>query len=112
MKSLAILGSTGSVGRNVVSVANQFPERFAVVALAGGKNIALLAEQIRLCNPAMVSVIDAHHADLLANMVKNQWHGAIVHGTDGYCTVARLLEAELVVSAMVGGWSVAHHRRD
>jgi 1-deoxy-D-xylulose-5-phosphate reductoisomerase len=102
MKSLAILGSTGSVGRNVVSVANQFPERFAIVALAGGKNIALLAEQIRLCNPAMVSVIDAHHADLLANMVKNQWRGAIVHGTDGYCTVARLPEAELVVSAMVG----------
>jgi 1-deoxy-D-xylulose-5-phosphate reductoisomerase len=102
MKSLAILGSTGSVGRNVVSVANQFPERFDVVALAGGKNIALLAEQIRLCNPAMVSVIDAHHADLLANMVKNQWRGAIVHGTDGYCTVARLPEAELVVSAMVG----------
>ena len=47
MKTLALLGSTGSIGRNVCAVVRQFPERFCLRALAAGRNVELLARQIR-----------------------------------------------------------------
>lgn len=54
MKRLAILGSTGSIGRQTLDVVRSFPDRFAVVALAAGNNASLLAEQTREFNPKLV----------------------------------------------------------
>ena len=58
MKTLALLGSTGSIGRNVCAVVRQFPERFCLRALAAGRNVELLARQIREFQPELVSVAD------------------------------------------------------
>ena len=56
MKSIAILGSTGSVGVTTLDVVGRFPARFRVTALAAGRNINLLAEQVRRFRPELVSV--------------------------------------------------------
>jgi len=53
-KNIALLGSTGSIGRNVLSVVQQFPGRFRIVALAAGRNISLLAEQIEIFHPELM----------------------------------------------------------
>ena len=46
MKKIAILGSTGSIGQSTLDVISRHPERFAVVALAGGEDVELLEQQI------------------------------------------------------------------
>ncbi len=56
VKRLAILGSTGSIGRQTLDVARAFPDRLEVVALAAGNNAALLAEQASEFNPKFVSL--------------------------------------------------------
>jgi len=55
VRRLAILGSTGSIGRQTLDVVRALPERFQVVGLAAGKNITLLAEQVREFKPEFVS---------------------------------------------------------
>jgi 1-deoxy-D-xylulose-5-phosphate reductoisomerase len=47
MKNLAILGSTGSIGRSTLSIVESYPERFRVLTLAGGKNLEAAYEQAR-----------------------------------------------------------------
>jgi 1-deoxy-D-xylulose-5-phosphate reductoisomerase len=54
VKRLAILGSTGSIGRQVLEVVRSFPERFQVVALAAGRNTSLLAQQAREFGPKLI----------------------------------------------------------
>ncbi|MGH9428173.1 MAG: 1-deoxy-D-xylulose-5-phosphate reductoisomerase, partial [Terriglobia bacterium] len=56
MKTLSILGSTGSIGRSCLKVIEEFPNDFRVAGLAAGSNITLLAEQIDQFRPQMVSV--------------------------------------------------------
>ena len=61
-KGLSILGSTGSVGCNVLRVVDSFPDRFRVVGLAAGGNAERLAEQIARYRPQAVSVATAKAA--------------------------------------------------
>src|ERR1700722_12086000 len=56
MKRISILGSTGSIGRQCLSVVDSLPGRFKVEAIAGGSNLALIAEQARKHKPRIVSV--------------------------------------------------------
>jgi len=58
MKNLAILGSTGSIGKNALSVVRNFPDKFRVVALSANSNIDLLYDQIRAFGPELVCVTD------------------------------------------------------
>ncbi len=101
MKRLAILGCTGSIGVTTLDIAARFPERFTVVALAAGKNVTRLAEQVMRFRPALVAVGDAGAASALRALVP-AYHGAIVCGPEGLRAVATAAEAELVVSALVG----------
>ena len=58
MKSLAILGSTGSIGQSTLAVVAEHSDEFAVTGLAAGQNVKVLAEQIRQFGPVRVSVQD------------------------------------------------------
>jgi 1-deoxy-D-xylulose-5-phosphate reductoisomerase len=82
MKKLSVLGSTGSIGVSTLTIAEQFPDRFQVVALAAGKNLIKLKEQIRL-------------------------FGEIVWGSEGLLAVATHPGAEMVMSALVGAVGLA-----
>ena len=52
MKKIALIGSTGSIGRQVVNVALRYPERFQIVAMAANSNAPLFSEQIARLRPA------------------------------------------------------------
>ncbi len=102
MKRLSILGSTGSVGRNVLRVVNQFPERFSIAAIAGGRNVGLLAEQVMDFGPEVAVVLDEDLARQLKEMLRGEGNVEILHGLNGYRVAATLSSADLVVSAIVG----------
>ena len=63
MKRIAILGSTGSIGRSTLSVVESFPDRFQVVALAAGRNLDLVFEQAKRWRPLLVSVASEPDAE-------------------------------------------------
>jgi 1-deoxy-D-xylulose-5-phosphate reductoisomerase len=102
-KALSILGSTGSIGVNTLEVVRQFPDRFEVVALAAGRNIDLLFEQIRVFRPELVSVLDQHLAVQLQQRLQSESHQPeVFFGHEGYERVAAYPKSRMLVSAMVG----------
>ena len=106
MKTLAILGSTGSIGRQTLQVVESMPEKCRVVALAAGANLEELAGQIARHRPQLVSVADAAKAAELRERLAQTANGAglpeIMHGREGLLSVATHPEADTVVSAAVG----------
>jgi 1-deoxy-D-xylulose-5-phosphate reductoisomerase len=101
MKGLSILGSTGSVGTNVLRVVEAFPGRFRVIGLAGGANVEELAKQIARHRPAVVSV--ATPAALEALRLEADLSGIRAGvGEEGIVDVATHPDARLVVAAAVG----------
>jgi 1-deoxy-D-xylulose-5-phosphate reductoisomerase len=62
MKSLSILGATGSIGTNALAIVEQFPDQFTVAALTAKTNVAALARQILRFTPRLAAVIDVDHA--------------------------------------------------
>jgi 1-deoxy-D-xylulose-5-phosphate reductoisomerase len=101
MKGLAILGSTGSVGTNVLRVVDSFPDRFRVVSLAAGRNVEALAEQCARHRPRVVSVADAQDAETLRRLVDTGGVRVLV-GTEGMVEVATHPEVSLAVASAVG----------
>ncbi|NTV16548.1 MAG: 1-deoxy-D-xylulose-5-phosphate reductoisomerase [Chlorobiaceae bacterium] len=101
MKSLSILGSTGSIGLSTLDVVRQHPEKFKITGLAEGHDVALLAEQIIEFQPEAVSVRDADSAKKLEALL-GLHKPEIFYGLDGASTIATLEQADMVVSAIVG----------
>ena len=104
-RKLAILGSTGSIGRQCLSVVESLPGRFGVVALAAGSNLDELVAQIERHRPELVSVRDAGNADDLSQRLRSKALNplpAIHHGREGMLAVGTHASAELLVSAAVG----------
>src|SRR6266850_2544717 len=105
MKHLAILGSTGSIGKQCLSVVESLPGRFGIVALAAGANLEELAGQIERHKPELVSVGDGKKADELAVLLRGKGIApvpAIHHGREGMLAVGTHSKADIVVSAAVG----------
>ena len=102
MKKIAILGSTGSIGRSALQVIEQFPGHFQVVALAAGKNIDLLAKQIQQFRPKLAAVLDRDLAKDLARRLPADSQVEVLAGSTGYQETASCAEADMVLSSMVG----------
>ena len=105
MKRIAILGSTGSIGRQCLSVVDSMPGSFEVVAIAGGSNVKLAAEQAARYRPKIVSVATERLAAELCALLRSrreQPPPEILFGAEGIERVATHPEAETVVSAAVG----------
>jgi 1-deoxy-D-xylulose-5-phosphate reductoisomerase len=104
MKRIAILGSTGSIGRNTLSVAESYPDRFQIVTLAAGSNLESAFEQARRWKPRVISMAAESDADTLRARLKSDGLGEIevVHGAAGTVRVATHSEVDFVVSAIVG----------
>lgn len=104
MPPIAILGSTGSIGRSTLSVAESYPDRFQIVALAAGSDIQAAFEQAVRWKPRVVSVAREADADTLRKRLKAQGCGEIevVHGSAGTVRVSTHPEVDFVVSAIVG----------
>jgi len=104
MRRIAILGSTGSIGRSTLSVAESYPDRFEVVALAAGANLDAALEQAQRWRPRLISIVAERDADLLRARLKQAGLGEIeiVYGAAGAIAVAINSEVDFVVSAIVG----------
>jgi len=104
MKRIAILGSTGSIGRSTLSVVESFPDRFQVVTLAAGRNVDLAFEQAKRWRPRILSVALESQAENLKRRLKAAGVTGIevVHGALGNIQVATHAEVDFVVSAIVG----------
>ena len=104
MKRIAILGSTGSIGRSTLSVAESYPDRFQIVTLAAGSNLEAAFEQARRWRPRVMSMAAEADANALRARLKQAGLGEIevVHGAAGAVRVATHAEVDFVVSAIVG----------
>ena len=101
MKSIIILGSTGSIGINTLDIVRRFPEEFRVVGLTAGNNIDKLEAQIRQFKPEAVAVSTEPSVALLRSRCADL-PVEIMAGEEGITQVASALDAELVISAIVG----------
>jgi len=108
MKRLGVLGCTGSVGEQTLAVAALHPERFQVVALAAGRNVARLAEQVARFSPQVVSVADEAGAQELRERIGDRSSRGIQigFGSAGLEAVATQ-PADLVMAALVGSVGLA-----
>lgn len=106
MKNISLLGSTGSIGKSTLEVVAQNPDSFQVVAMAAGNNVDLFAEQIKKCQPKLVSVGNEPAARKLRELLGGS-HPEILIGEEGLLQVARFAEAEFVMTAVVGSVGVA-----
>ena len=100
MKRIAILGSTGSIGRSTLAVVDAFPEELEVAGLAAGGNLDLLVDQVNRYGPKIVSVRDAADVERLRSRIPASVQ--IAHGADGASQVAASSDADVVIAAIVG----------
>lgn len=99
MKNIAVLGSTGSIGKSTLEVVSAHRDRFRVVGLAAGKNIDLLEQQILDFRPEVVAVSDKVTASSLQKRISGI---EVLPGIDGVNAVASHESADFVLSAIVG----------
>ena len=102
MKCLSILGSTGSIGTNVLNIVEMFPQIFDVKALAAKNNISRLTRQIEQFHPEVVAVFNENRAQELKDCLPPGTGVDILYGEDGYRAAAAHSTADLTVTAMVG----------
>jgi 1-deoxy-D-xylulose-5-phosphate reductoisomerase len=104
VKRIAILGSTGSIGKSTLSILATYPERFAVASLAAGRNVDTAYEQCLRWRPRVVSLATEELAADLARRLRKEGVTGIevVWGDEGAVRVATLPEVDFVVSAIVG----------
>ncbi|HSL93227.1 MAG TPA: 1-deoxy-D-xylulose-5-phosphate reductoisomerase [Bacillota bacterium] len=98
-KKVVVLGSTGSIGQNTLSVARENPDSVQIVGLAAGKNLNLLIRQIREFRPGMVSMSDEDSASLLREMFPEL---VVFSGSEGATHLVEEAPARVVVAAISG----------
>jgi 1-deoxy-D-xylulose-5-phosphate reductoisomerase len=102
MKNLAILGSTGSIGRSALAVVDAHPSRLRVVALAAGDNAALLGEQVARYRPEMIALATVDAVDRLRASARTAALPAIAEGPAGLIAVATHPSVDIVICASAG----------
>ena len=109
MKALSVLGSTGSIGTQTLELAEEFPDRFKVVALTAGNNLDLLVQQICRHAPEAVALADPERVaalrerlDALDPAKRPARLPELLGGNDGLCAAAAWPMADLVVTGIVG----------
>lgn len=109
MKTLSILGSTGSIGTQTLEIVKNNPDEFKIVGLTSNNNIELLKKQIVEFKPESVAVVDKEKANLLIDLLKkdieiknNGINVDVSSGIDGIIKIATLNKADTVVNSLVG----------
>ena len=101
MKRVAILGSTGTIGRNTLDVIRHHRDHFRVTALAAGSNIRLLEEQVREFRPEIVSLEKKTDADIFRKRFKKKSF-RVLCGPEGAMEIGRNRSGDIIVSAITG----------
>lgn len=101
-KKLAVMGSTGSIGKNTLKIAQDAPHKFSIYALAGGKNIKLLAEQANSFRPKLIAIQHKEDITELKKLLTPNYYPEIVAEKEGYTYIASHPQVDMLVSAQVG----------
>ncbi len=101
MKTVTILGSTGSIGKSSLEVISRFPDKFRVCGLTAGRNIQLLIGQIQQFKPKAVAVSSEESYKEIKKALGSK-SPEIFYGVEGICDVARMEEADVVISSIMG----------
>jgi 1-deoxy-D-xylulose-5-phosphate reductoisomerase len=107
MRSLVILGSTGSVGTQALDVVRRNPDRFKVVGLSAGTNQELLIGQVREFLPPYVALADEQAAADLRERLSGIRGVEVLAGPDAAEILARDTESDMVLNALVGSAGLA-----
>lgn len=102
MKQIAILGSTGSIGKNALSVVETHPDQFKVVGLAANRDIDTLEQQIRRYRPLLAALNEHSAADRLRTRIRDINGTEVLAGTQGLRAVATMPQAVQVLDGMGG----------
>jgi 1-deoxy-D-xylulose-5-phosphate reductoisomerase len=102
MRSIALLGSTGSIGISALDLVREFPDRFKVHGMVAGRNLKRLAAQIKEFSPEYVAIKNEEDIPLLREIM-GKHRVEILSGLAGATTVATANEVDLVLAAIVGG---------
>jgi 1-deoxy-D-xylulose-5-phosphate reductoisomerase len=101
-RTVTVLGSTGSIGTNTLDVVRQNPERFRVFALAAGRNVELLAQQIQEFKPKVAVLPDAADVDRLRELLAGRHLPELLTGPEALVRIAVTPEVDTVMSSIVG----------
>jgi len=101
LKTLAILGATGSIGTSTLDIVAAYPDKFRVACLTGGRNLTRLAEQIQKFQPRRVAVMSDQDATILRQLI-GAAQVEIIPGPEGLISCATYDQVDIVVSAIVG----------
>jgi len=101
MKKIVVLGSTGSIGKQTLEVVDAYPEKLEVLALAAGKSVDKIEEQIRKYKPKYAVMFDEAAANSLKTKVSDL-SITVLSGMDGLIEICTLEEADVVLTAVVG----------
>ncbi|MCG6894166.1 MAG: 1-deoxy-D-xylulose-5-phosphate reductoisomerase [Desulfobacteraceae bacterium] len=107
MKRLGVFGSTGSIGRTCLQIAERFPDRYRVVALTARKSLDLLERQIRQFAPEVAVLQTDALADQLRDRLGRGTSVRVLSGEEGYRTAAGWETMDIMVAAMVGAAGLA-----
>src|SRR6266700_2549339 len=100
MKTVVVLGSTGSIGTSAMKVAEDLPDQIHMLGLAAGNNLELLLEQTRKHRPESIAIADPAKAKELRDALGAST--AVYSGPEGLVKLATLPAADLVLIAIVG----------
>ncbi|MEO6863719.1 MAG: 1-deoxy-D-xylulose-5-phosphate reductoisomerase [Microcoleus sp.] len=103
MKAITLLGSTGSIGTQTLDIVAQYPDKFRIVGLTAGRNVTLLAQQIRQFKPEIVAICDEDKLQELQEAIADiDPQPILLAGESGVVEVAKYGDAEAVVTGIVG----------
>jgi len=101
MKNIAVLGATGSIGRNTLEIVKSLPDKFKARVISGKANINLLEKQINQFHPKFVVVMDEKTRNQLRNSISDK-RVKIEYGHESLVKISTLDEVDIVVSAITG----------
>lgn len=100
-RNLVIIGSTGSIGTQTLDIVRTYPESFSAVALAAGKNVAKMEEQVREFHPRYACMFDEKAAEDLKTRIQD-CSTRVLCGMDGLLEEASMEESDMFLNAVVG----------
>ena len=102
MRSIALLGSTGSIGVSTLALVRRFPDRFKVPGMVAGRNLRLLADQIKEFSPRCVAIKNEEDVPRLRALLGRR-RVEILAGEKGAIAVATAGDVDVVLAGIVGG---------
>ena len=102
MKSIALLGSTGSIGVSTLALVREFPDRFKVIGMVAGENLRRLAAQVKEFSPQCVAIKNEQDVPRLGKLL-GKHRVEILWGQRGAAAVATASGVDVVLAAIVGG---------